>query len=257
MTFKDILLVMLMILIFGMGWIFGKSALDHFPPILLAAIRFGVAAICFIPFIKIGSFLVQLESPILILLVAIFNKIFPSKIVIFGVVISVVGVIPVAGSSIVDSKYIPVLAVIFSMVIWGIGQSIINKGKSDMGIKLIGALSILAAPQLLLLSLLIEGNPYHIIYSASLFEWFQAIYLGLVMTALGIGIWYYLIGKYAAYIVSPFLLLVPVISVIGGVVFLNESLSIHMIYGGVIIILGVFISISPSLFKSLFKKILS
>ena len=65
------------------------------------------------------------------------------------------------------------------------------------------------------------------------------IYLGLVMTALGYGLWYRLLGHYSVNQVMPFLLLLPVTSVIGGIFFLGESLTIKIAFGGCLAVIGV------------------
>ena len=113
--------------IFGLGWIFGKAALDHFPPILMAALRFGTAGLIMLPFVEwpkiklhhlillsalaIGIpyslsnyglskldvsttvLLVQLEAPFLIMMSLLFLRERPSGILIIGVTISFFGVI--------------------------------------------------------------------------------------------------------------------------------------------------------------------
>jgi O-acetylserine/cysteine efflux transporter len=64
-------------------------------------------------------------------------------------------------------------------------------------------------------------------------------YLGLVMTAVGYAMWYRLLGFYDVTQVMPFLLLIPVAGVVGGVVVLGESLTAALVLGGAIVIVGV------------------
>jgi O-acetylserine/cysteine efflux transporter len=63
--------------------------------------------------------------------------------------------------------------------------------------------------------------------------------MGIVMTALGYGIWYHLLKKYDINQVVPFLLLLPVTSILGAVLFLGERPSIRILIGGMIVITGV------------------
>jgi O-acetylserine/cysteine efflux transporter len=77
--------------------------------------------------------------------------------------------------------------------------------------------------------------------------WGTIIYMGLVMTALGYGIWYHVLTKYDVNLVMPFLLLLPVSSVIGAVAFLGERPDISTITRGMVIILGVAIIIKVDL----------
>ena len=59
------------------------------------------------------------------------------------------------------------------------------------------------------------------------------------MTALGYGIWYHLLKKYDVNQVVPFLLLLPVTSILGAVLFLGERPSIRILIGGAVVITGV------------------
>ena len=59
------------------------------------------------------------------------------------------------------------------------------------------------------------------------------------MTALGYYFWNTLIRTYEIEKVAPFLLLLPVFSLLGGVIFLEELVSTVKILGGLIVILGV------------------
>ncbi len=59
------------------------------------------------------------------------------------------------------------------------------------------------------------------------------------MTALGYGIWYHLLGKYPVTKVGPVLLLLPVTSIIGSVVLLDEKLTWVEMLGAAIVIVGV------------------
>ena len=69
--------------------------------------------------------------------------------------------------------------------------------------------------------------------------WLSVLYLGLIMTALGYYFWYTLIRSYTIEKIAPFLLLLPVFSLIGGVLFLGEVISGSKMLGGLIVILGV------------------
>ena len=73
-----------------------------------------------------------------------------------------------------------------------------------------------------IMSLLIDGNPIPIIISASVINWLTILYLGIVMTILGYGAWFYIISKHAMPVAMPFLLL-AVSAIIGAMIFLEKS----------------------------------
>jgi O-acetylserine/cysteine efflux transporter len=107
------------------------------------------------------------------------------------------------------------------------------------GFMLISGIAIFATPQLFIASYLFESNQIAQIQSADLSAWSAVIYLGLIMTALGYGIWYRLLGLYSINQVMPFLLLLPVVSVIGGILFLDEILTTKVVIGGMLALSGV------------------
>ena len=100
-------------------------------------------------------------------------------------------------------------------------------------------MALFAAPQLFIASWLLEQDQLEQITTASISAWSAVIYLALVMTALGYGLWYRLLGHYSVNQVMPFLLLLPVTSVFGGIFFLGESLTIKIALGGGLAVIGV------------------
>ena len=59
------------------------------------------------------------------------------------------------------------------------------------------------------------------------------------MTALAYAMWYHLLGLYSVNQVMPYLLLLPLTSVCGGIFFLGESLTSKIALGGCLAIIGV------------------
>jgi O-acetylserine/cysteine efflux transporter len=274
MTRRHFAMALALSVVFGVGWVFGKTATAHFSPIFVAMLRFGIAGIAIVtacgwPKVPLGPLLfasacalsipyslsyvglsrldvsvtvllIQLEAPILIVLSAIWLREIPTRRSAVGVAIAVGGVLFVAGQPSAEGHAAGIAIVITSMVVWAVGQIQVRRlGLDDGGIKLLGALSMLAAPQLLLLSLVFEKDHIATIIEAPMKAWLQVGYLGFVMTVLGIGTWYSLVARYPLHLVAPFLLLVPVFSVAGGVIFLAETLAPSTVAGGVIILVGV------------------
>ncbi len=262
--------------VFGFGWIFGKAALSEFPPILLAGMRFGIAAIliCSVmgwpkirfqhlillsvlavsgPYslsniglneldVSLTVLLVQLEAPILILLSAIFLRERPSTVSVFGVLIAIAGVALVAGEPVAEGAAAWIAIVMISMFIWAAGQLWIRTSGISGSVALLGALSALATPQLLAVSFVMESDALSSLAGAGISSWLQVLYLGAVMTSLGVGIWYFLLARYEVVHVAPFLLLVPAVSIVGGILLLDEQVFPIRIIGAAIITIGVAIA---------------
>ena len=128
---------------------------------------------------------------------------------------------------------------VFSIFVWATGQLWIRTNGISGSVSLLGALAALATPQLFVLSAILEPDAMAVLPDVSLIGWMQVIYLGVVMTAIGIGIWYYLIARFEVSLVAPFLLLVPAVSIAGGILLLSEEVSAVRMIGAAVIMVGV------------------
>ena len=107
------------------------------------------------------------------------------------------------------------------------------------GLTMIACVAAMAGPQLLVSSLIFERGQWEAIVSAPPVVWWAVAYLALVMTSFGYAMWYDLLGRHDVTRVIPYLLLVPVTTVLGGVVFLGEPMTLLRFAGGALVIAGV------------------
>jgi O-acetylserine/cysteine efflux transporter len=260
-------------IIWGMGFVIAKAAMEHFSPILLMALRFTLTALCMIWFFRpdpklfnklfwiafvsaaiqysltftgvsgidasTAALLIQLEVPFAILLAAV---VLGDKLTIrqgVGVSLAFCGAILIVGEPKLANNMRYVLMVIGGGFAWSLGQIMIKMMGVSGGFSLISSVAVFAAPQLFIASYLLEDNQIDQIITASPAAWAAVVYLGLVMTALGYAMWYRLLGLYDVNIVMPFLLLLPVASVVGGYLFLDEILTTKIAIGGLLALAGV------------------
>jgi O-acetylserine/cysteine efflux transporter len=272
-TFRDIGLALSVPIIWGMGIVFAKAGLDEFPPLFLMSMRFIVSAVvlCWFFPLPIGQlraiFLIalvsatiqygltfyglagldastavlfmQLEVPFSAACAAIFlnDKLGWKRT--GGLVVAFFGVALIAGTPSLRNQLFAAFLVIAGVFTWAIGQVMIKKMVKITGFQLIAWVSVFAGPQMLVSSLVLESDHLSLLKNATLIGWGSVLYMGIVMTALGYGIWYHLLKKYDMNQVIPFLLLLPVTSILGAVLFLGERPSIRILIGGVVIIIGV------------------
>ena len=260
-------------IIWGMGFVIAKAAMEHFSPILLMALRFTLTALCMIWFFRpdpklfnklfwiafvsaaiqysltftgvsgidasTAALLIQLEVPFAILLAAV---VLGDKLTIrqgVGVSLAFCGAILIVGEPKLANNMRYVLMVIGGGFAWSLGQIMIKMMGVSGGFSLISSVAVFAAPQLFIASYLLEDNQINQIITASPAAWAAVVYLGLVMTALGYAMWYRLLGLYDVNMVMPFLLLLPVASVVGGYLFLDEILTTKIAIGGLLALAGV------------------
>jgi O-acetylserine/cysteine efflux transporter len=269
----DIIMGVMVAVVWGGGFLFAKVAIEHFPPILLMAMRFTVTALVLVWFVPIPKqqlgrlfwialigaaiqysltftglkhinastaiIIVQLEVPFVVLMAVIFLKDRVELIKIFGIALAFIGVVIIAGEPRLQDNLLPVLMVAGGALTWAIGQVMIKSLGPVGGFALIAWIAVFAAPQLYVSSWLVEDGQSEAVRTAGWLVWAVVAYLGVIMTAVGYAIWYHLLGKHPVHQVAPFVLLLPVVTVLGGVLLLDEELTLRLIVGGVLAIGGV------------------
>lgn len=273
----DMLIAIAVPIAWGMGLVVAKPVVDGFPPLLLMALRFATAALVLAWFVPIprahlrGLFwaalvglalqygftfyglryldagttalLVQVEVVFLVLIAAVLLREPISLRQAFGMAIAFAGILLITGEPRLAGRELGIAFVMIGAAAWATGQIMIRRvGQRSgplSGLTTIAWVAIFATPQLLVISLVVEGDPRPALASADWQVWSAVLYLGLVMTAIGYGCWYHVLGRYRAGQAGPFLLLTPVASVLGGWLFLGEPLSWQILAGGAVVLAGV------------------
>ena len=273
MTTRQILLALIVPITWGFGYALTKIGMDQFSPLLLMSLRFGIAGLILVWFTKppwgymrdlfmvafIGStiqygltyyglkgidvstasILVQLEGPILALLSTLILKERLGWPRALGMGLAFAGVVVIAGEPRLGDSLDSIALVISGAVFWAIAQIMISRLKSLSGITILAWIAIIASPQMLLISLIIEEGQWHSIVSADLQDWSIVFYLSFIMTVIGYSIWYHLLRICDVSKLSPFLMLLPVSSIIAGIVLLEEQFTLAMGIGGLLVMTGV------------------
>ena len=273
MNSNQILLALIVPITWGFGYALTKIGMDQFTPLLLMSLRFGIAGLILVWFTKppwgfmrelfiiafIGStiqygftyyglkgidvstasILVQLEGPILALLSTLILKERLGWPRALGMGLAFTGVVVIAGEPRLSDSLDSVALVITGAVFWAIAQIMISRLKSLSGITILAWVAIIATPQMLLISLVIEEGQWESIKTANLVDWSIVFYLSFIMTVIGYSVWYHLLRICDVSKISPFLMLLPVTSIIAGMVLLNEQFTLAMGIGGILVMTGV------------------
>ena len=268
----DVLQALGVALIFGTGVVFAKAAIDHFPPILLMSIRFSVAAALLLWFVRppwhlmgkiffaalVGAtiqysltfsglagldasimiLVVQLEVPFAALLAWLVFKDPLGWRGFAGMMIAFAGIAIISGSPDQRANLLPILLVAGGSLTFAVGQIMVKRIGQIGGLTMIACVAAMAGPQLLVSSLIFEQGQWEAIVNAPPIVWWAVAYL-VVMTSFGYAMWYGLLGRHDVTRVIPYLLLVPVTTVLGGVLFLGESMTVVRLTGGALVIAGV------------------
>ncbi|MDH5453559.1 MAG: EamA family transporter, partial [Paracoccaceae bacterium] len=222
-TPREIAMALAVPLIWGMGFVFAKAAIGHFPPILLMALRFTLTALATVWFAPIpraqlwplfwiaiiaaaiqysltfsglkhldagmAALIVQLEVPFLVLLGALILKERPSARKWLGIAVAFVGVGLIAGQVEFKGEWIAVFMVVGGAFTWALGQVFIRRLKDISGASVTAWIAVFASGQLFVMSALFETGQRQAVLDAGWVVWGAVAYLGLVMTALGYFLW--------------------------------------------------------------------
>ena len=271
---RDLLLAALVPLTWGVGFTIAKAGLEEFPPVFLMGLRFCLAAAVLVWFVPIprgyllkvfwiamvgfclqygltftglsmidaslAVIVMQLEVPFAVLIAAFVFREQPGWQRLTGMLIAFAGVALIAGQPTLKGQLFAVFLTGSGAMIWAIGQVMVKQLAGAVApLSLIAWIGCFAGPQMLLGSFLIETGQLDALRSASWVGWGSVVYLGIVMTAIGYGIWYRVLSKHSITQVMPVLLLTPVFTIMTSIGFLGEQPSVAVLAGGAIVIGGV------------------
>lgn len=290
MQLRHILIALLVPLTWGFGFALAKAGLNHFPPLLLMGMRFVIAAMVLIWFVPMprGYFwqltlialvsatlqygltfsgLARIDATPAILLVqsevvfgtviaALMLKERPTWRQVGGTAISLAGVLTIVGAPSLTGQMVGVLLILAGCLFWSFGQVLVRRlGSAVSGFQLTAWIGAIAGPQMLVASLIIEGDPLPVLAVAPLSAWGTVLYLAVVMTVVGYSAWFYVLARYPVPMVMPILLLLPVSTILGAVTFLGERPDPHVLFGGALVITGVAaVIIDIKLMKLIFRR---
>jgi O-acetylserine/cysteine efflux transporter len=272
-----ILLAVVVMAIWGTNFVDAKIGLTELPPLMLTGGRFVLVAVLLLPFVGrprgqwvsiatlslvmgslhfgfmfyglkgteagVASIAVQMQVPFAALLAAVVFKDYLGWRRLVGLAIAIAGVVYLAGEPRFEGDPWPLAMVITASLMWACGNIVIkNMGPID-GFQLNAWLSLFTAPQLVIASLIFEPGAATALVEAGWAGYGAVLYMTVMVTIIGYGLWYFLIPRYDVNQTMPFTLLVPIFGVLGGMVFLDEPFSWRVVIGGAATLAGVAIII--------------
>lgn len=274
MTLKDIGLALLVPLCWGLGFTMAKPAIAHFPPLFIMTITYAGNAVLIAliwrgprrtphwagaliascsatiqgalifygyQFISasLSNLIVQTQVPAAVLFgwLLLGEKLNLRKIA--GIAIAFAGVVMILGLPEEPPPLWPVVLIIAGGAVWALGQVFARKFGRDDGILLLRTISMHAAPQLLLATLLLEKGQLESLRTATPFEWIAAGCFAFIGFFCAYALWYTVLRRNRVDEVMPFMLLMPIVGVFIAWAVLGEPLTIANLAGGAVILIGV------------------
>jgi len=261
------------VLIWAMNFIVGKLGVMQMPPLLLMALRFAVVAALLIPFMKplpgrwptvvalsvvLGvmhfgmmfaglrgidagpaAIAIQLTVPFSALMALLFYRERLGLWQLAGMLVAFVGVYLLAGNSERAPSLPHFLLVVCAAFAWAFANVLIKRLGPVNPFTLNAWVALLACPQLLLLSLLLEDGQMSALRTAGWQAWGAIAYMAIGSSIIAYGLWYHLIGKHAMNSIVPMTLLSPVLAVALAVPLLGEAVTSSVLIGGAVTLAGV------------------
>lgn len=280
MSPKDLLLALVVVIAWGVNFVVIKVGLHGVPPMLLGALRFTLAAVPAVFFVKrpqmpwrwlfvygatisfgqfaflfsamyvgmpagLASLVLQAQAFFTLVFAALFlhERFRVPNIV--GLLIAAGGLAVIGmqgGHAMTLAGFVLTLCAACS---WALGNIVTKKvGNVDLvGLVVWG--SLIPPLPFFALSYAFEG-PQRIVAALSgisAMSIFAIVYLAFIATLIGYGLWSRLLSRYPASQVAPFSLLVPIVGLASASVFLDERLSEAEIVGALLVMAGLVVNV--------------
>jgi O-acetylserine/cysteine efflux transporter len=271
---RHVLIATLVAVIWGINFVVIHVGLDSFPPLLFAALRFCLVALAlpFVPrpgvpvkyvvgvgvFLSAGQFgllfvgidqgmpaglaslVLQLQAAFTVGLAVLFLGERPKPAQLAGGTLALVGIGIIAAGRASALPLGALALTIGAAASWGIGNVTTRKAASPNPLGLLVYSSLIPPLPLLTLSLLTErGQPVEIGASGVL----ALLYVVVLSTLFGFGVWAWLLGQHPASTVAPFTLLVPVVGIASAWLLLGETPSAAELGGATVVLAGLALTV--------------
>lgn len=276
MALRHFFLVLMVVSIWAFNNVAVKWGLLELPPLFLTFMRFVVVAIVLIPFCRItrqqlpwlmalaftfgfmhfsllfvgmrytdagtGAIVVQLGTPIAMLLAMAVLKERLKPVQLVGIAISLSGVAVLSGSPTIPAWWV-LCILLCSATGWAVSNLIVKKSPPIKPLTMTGWIAFLAVPIVGLSSFIMESSQLYALSHAGWRGWFGILYSALASSIVAYTIWYSLLKKYNVNLIMPYSLLTPVLSVLMGIVVLGDSLNSFKIIGASLVVCGTAIAV--------------
>ena len=279
---RDLLLTLAVVAVWGYTFVPIKIALREAPPFALVAVRFAMAAVPLVFFIRrpampwryvigygiaigvlqfgllflgiklgmpagLSSLVIQLQVFFTIGLAVMLDgdRLQPHNLV--AAAIAVAGVALLAAHKLDAGTFIGFLLVIAAGLAWAAGNVIAKRGAGEHAPDMFALVvwsSLVPPLPLAALSYALEGGStaVHAILTMSATAWACLAVMAYGATLFGFGSWAALMHRYPTALISPFALLIPVSGIASGALFLGETLAPLQIAGAALVFAGLVVN---------------
>lgn len=273
MKLPDLASLLAVIVLWGLNFPVAKLGLAEVPPMLFMGLRFLIVAALLCPFVRLprdkiagvmvlavmlgglhfsmmftgvarmdagtAALLSQTSVPFAALLAAMLYRERLGWRRLAGMIVAFLGVGLIAGEPRFGNDPVPLLLVLGAAFMWALANIQIRRIGPIDGYALTAWLACFSAPQLLVLSAVLEQDQWQSISRAGWRGWGGILYGAFAVAILSYGMWYPLVRRHPVNSIMPFTLLTPIVAVAASALILGERLSWSSAVGGIATIAGV------------------
>lgn len=266
LSLPEIGAIVAIIVIWGVNNAAAKLATETLPPLLMASLRFGLAALCLVWFVRppfpnwkslliivgVGgplhyglvylafwmaqdvspvSVATQLWVPFTALFAFLLLKEHLSRPALAGMGVAFVGVawMTLDAHAIADWKAI--LVGVAAAAAWALTTVVARRTTSIPPLKMQGLLALVALPALGLASATFETGQLAAMQRADAMVWLCVFWAGVVSSVVATTLVFWLVQKRPAGRVTPYLLATPLVSILIGWAFMGDVLTVQILTG--------------------------
>ena len=156
-----------------------------------------------------------------------------------GMAVAFAGIVVIGGAPSIAGHVDMLLVLMLSASAFAVANIQIKRLAPINFMSLNAWIALIGAPLALLLSLVFERGQIEALRAAPWPALSVIVYMALVVSIVGHGLWYWLVPRYETNQTMPLTLLVPVLGVLFGVLLLDEPLSATLVAGGGLTVTGV------------------
>jgi O-acetylserine/cysteine efflux transporter len=272
---SDVCLAVLVAMIWGLGFVASRWALDELSPALMTTLRFAIAAVpCLfvrrpnVPWtmliaisgtlflgqflaqswaiahgvpVGLASVIVQSQALFTVSFAALAFREIPTRLQMAGIGIAMIGLLMICGTVGFDFSAGAFAVLLISPISFAIGNLLLRRAQDVPMFDLFAWLCLVPPLPLLALALAIDGPQatWHALWHLSPTGLISMLFIGAISTCIAYWLWGRLLRDYTAAQVVPFALLVPFVGAAASSVVFGETFGPLRLIGMITVIGGV------------------
>jgi O-acetylserine/cysteine efflux transporter len=261
--------------IWGLGFVASRLALDELPPALMTALRFIIAALpCLflrrpnVPWsvliaisgtlflgqflaqswaiahgvpVGLASVIVQSQALFTVAFAAAAFREIPTQVQIAGIGVAAIGLLMICGTVGFDFSVAAFAVLMIAPVSFAIGNLLLRQAREVAMFDLFAWLCVVPPLPLLALAFVVDGPQatWHALAQMSLTGWASMLFVGAISTCIAYWLWGRLLRDHTAAQVVPFALLVPFVGAAASSVVFGETFGPLRLTGMITVVGGI------------------